>query len=58
MVSHMPAGKGRAPEACGTTLTIGGTRVEVGTCHDGLCDSLSTNGTEARCSMGDSGPTH
>ena len=32
--------------------------MEVGTCHDGLCDSLSTDGTEARCSMGASRPTH
>ena len=32
--------------------------MEVGTCHEGLCDSLSTDHTEARCSMGDSGPTH
>ena len=32
--------------------------MEVGTCHDGLCDSLTTDSTEARCSMGDSGLTH
>ena len=32
--------------------------MEVGTCHEGLCDSLSTDHTEARCSMGESGPTH
>ena len=32
--------------------------MEVGTCHEGLCDSLSTDHMEARCSMGDSGPTH
>ena len=32
--------------------------MEVGTCHDGLCDSLAMDDMEARCSMGDSGPTH
>ena len=57
-MSHVPAGKGLAPEASEATPAIGGSRVEVGTCHDGLCDSLSTDGTEARCSMGDSGLTH
>ena len=37
---------------------IGGSRVEVETCHDGFCDSLATDGTEPQCSMGDSGSTH
>ena len=32
--------------------------MEVGTCHVGLCDSLAMDGMEARCSMGNSGPTH
>ena len=32
--------------------------MEVGTCHNGLCNSLATDGTEARCSMGDSELTH
>ena len=36
------------------TPATGGSRVEVKTCHDGLCDLLAMNGTEARCSMGDS----
>ena len=31
--------------------------MEVGTCHDGLCDSLATDSTEARRNMGDSGLT-
>ena len=58
MVSHVPVGKGRALEANGATLTIRGSRMEVGTCYDGLCDSLSMDNTKARCGMGDSGPTH
>ena len=45
-------------EAGGVTPATRGSRVEVGTCHDGLLDSLSTDGIEARCSMGDSRPTH
>ena len=42
-VSHMLAGKGRAPKAYWATPTIGGSGVEVGACHDGLYDSLTTN---------------
>ena len=42
-VSHMSAGKGRAPEVYWATLVIGGSGVEVGACHDGLCDLLTTN---------------
>ena len=57
-MSHVLAGKGLAPKANEATRAIGGSRVEVGTCHDGLCDSLAKDGIEARCSMGDSGPTH
>ena len=43
MVSHMSASKGRAPEAYWATPSIGGNGVEVGACHDGLCDSLTMN---------------
>ena len=42
-VSHMLVGKGRAPGAYWATPAIGGSGVEVGACHDGLCDSLTTN---------------
>ena len=42
-VSHMSASKGRAPEAYWAPPAIGGSGVEVGACHDGLCDSLTTN---------------
>ena len=42
-VSHMSAGKGWAPEAYWATPAIGGNGVEVRACHDGLCDSLTTN---------------
>ena len=41
-VSHMSASKGRAPEAYWATLAIEGSGVEVGACHDGICDSLTT----------------
>ena len=42
-VSHMSAGKGQALEAYWATPAIGGSGVEVVACHDGLCDSLTTN---------------
>ena len=40
------------------TPAFGSSRVEVGTYHDGFCDSLATKITEAWCGVGDSGPTH
>ena len=39
MMSHMSTGKDWAPEASKITPA---TRVEVGTYHDGFCDSLTT----------------
>ena len=54
----MLVGKGSVPEANRATPAIRGNKVEMGTCHDGLCDSLSTDGMEAQCSMGDNEPTH
>ena len=47
MMLHMPIGKGLAPEASRATPTIGDSRVEVGAYHNGFCDSLSTDITEA-----------
>ena len=32
--------------------------MEVGARHDGFCDPLATDATEARRGMGDSGPAH
>ena len=32
--------------------------MEVGARPDGLCDPLAMDATEARCSLGDSGPAH
>ena len=46
-VSHVPAGQGCAPEANLATPAIGDSGVEVEAHHNGLCDSLSTDITEA-----------
>ena len=32
--------------------------MEVGACHDGLCDPLATDTAKARRGIGDSGPAH
>ena len=40
MMSHLSAGKGLAPEASRATPAIGGSRVEVGTYHDGFLTHL------------------
>ena len=37
-VSHLSVGKGRELEAYCSTPSIGGSGVEVGACHDRLCD--------------------
>ena len=42
-MSHVLANKGLAPEASKITLSIRGSRVEVGARYDGLCDSLATD---------------
>ena len=40
------------------TPTIGGSRVEVGTSHDGLCDPLTMDIVRASCGVGDSGSAY
>ena len=57
-MSHVLAVKGWSPKASRATPTIGASRVEVGTYHDGFCDSLATVIAEARCGVGDNGPAH
>ena len=47
MMSHVSVGKGCAPEANMATPAIMGSRVEVGTYHDGFYDSLLANIAEA-----------
>ena len=32
--------------------------MEVGACHDGLCDPLTTNTVETGCGVGDCEPAH
>ena len=40
------------------TSAIRGSRVEVGACHDELCDPLAMDTTETGCNVGDCGPAH
>ena len=47
MMSHVSAGKGRVSEASRVTPASGSSQVEVGTYHDGFCDSLATDIAEA-----------
>ena len=47
MVSQVSASKSRAPQASRATPALGGSRVEVGACHDGFCDPFSTDTVEA-----------
>ena len=42
-ISHVSASKSRAPEASRATPAFGGSRVEVGACHDGFCDPFATD---------------
>ena len=46
MMSQVSASKSGAPEASRATPAIGGSGVEVGSRHDGLCDPLATNTVE------------
>ena len=47
MMSYMSAGKVTSPKASKATPAIRGGKVEVRTYHDGFCDSLSMDITEA-----------
>ena len=47
MMSYVPAGQGRAPEASRATPAIGDSRVEVGAHYDGLRDSFAMDIAEA-----------
>ena len=40
------------------TSAIRGSRVEVGACHDGLCDPLATDTVETGYGVGDCGLAH
>ena len=42
-MSHVSIGKGCASDVSRVTPASGSSRVEVGTYHDGFCDSLSTD---------------
>ena len=42
-MSHVSAGQDWTLEANGATPRFGGSRVEVGARHDGLCDPLATD---------------
>ena len=44
---HVLANKGLAPEASKATPATGDSRVEMGTYHDGFCDSLAMDIAEA-----------
>ena len=40
------------------TSAIRGSGLEVGACHDELCDPLATDTAETGCDVGDCGSTH
>ena len=58
MMSHVLADQGRALEASRATLAIRSSEVEMGARHEGLCDPLAMETTEACCGMCDSGLAH
>ena len=47
MMPHVSANKGWAPETSRATPVIRGSKVKVGTYHDGFCDSHAMDITEA-----------
>ena len=57
-MSHVSASQGQTSKASRATLAIKGSGVEVGACHDGLCDLLAMDTAEIVCGMGYSGSAH
>ena len=57
-MSHVSTGQSKASEANRATSAIRGSGVEVGACHDGLCDPLATDTVETVCGVGDYRPAH